>query len=61
MKRDADKMRDGGPTLFTSVRNNEGVEGVLELIKSAWENRGAGIGKKQEKLRRSTFGLDLWM
>lgn len=36
MKRDADKMRDHGPTLFTSVKNNEGVEGVAELIKAAW-------------------------
>ncbi|CEQ42035.1 SPOSA6832_03806, partial [Sporobolomyces salmonicolor] len=36
MKRDADKMRDHGPTLFTSVKNNDGVEGVAELIKGAW-------------------------
>ena len=36
MKRDADRMRDHGPTLFTSVKNNEGVEGVAELIKAAW-------------------------
>lgn len=36
MKRDADKMRDHGPTLFTSVKNNDGVEGVAELIKAAW-------------------------
>lgn len=45
MKRDADKMRDGGPTLFTSVRNNVGVEGVIELIKGAWT--AATGGKKQ--------------
>lgn len=44
MKRDADKMRDGGPTLFTSVRNNEGVDGVVELIKGAWT--AATGGKK---------------
>lgn len=45
MKRDADKMRDGGPTLFTSVRKGEGVEGVIELIKSAWANKGKGLTK----------------
>lgn len=38
MKRDADKMRDHGPTLFTSVKRGEGVEGVAELIKGAWKN-----------------------
>lgn len=37
MKRDADKMRDHGPTLFTSVKHNDGVEGVAELIKGAWK------------------------
>jgi urease accessory protein len=44
MRRDADKMRDGGPTLFTSVRNNVGVEGVAELILGAW--KGATGGRK---------------
>lgn len=45
MKRDADMMRDGGPTLFTSVRQGEGVEGVIELIKGAWANKGKGSAK----------------
>ncbi|KAI5477808.1 hypothetical protein MNV49_005892 [Pseudohyphozyma bogoriensis] len=45
MKRDADKMRDHGPTLFTSVKLGEGVEQVAELIKAAWI--GATGGRKQ--------------
>ena len=42
MRRDADKMRDAGPTLFTSVRNNEGVQGVAELIEGAWRAATGG-------------------
>lgn len=45
MKRDAALMRDGGPTLFTSVRQGEGVDGVLGLIKGAWAAKGKGKGK----------------
>ncbi|KAM0753711.1 urease accessory protein UreG [Meredithblackwellia eburnea MCA 4105] len=36
MKRDADKMRDHGPTLFTSVKLLQGVDGVAALIEGAW-------------------------
>ncbi|WWC92265.1 urease accessory protein UreG [Kwoniella dendrophila CBS 6074] len=50
MRRDAAKMRDNGPTLFTSVRNNEGVDDVIEAIVSSWKASGAagkdGKGKK---------------
>lgn len=42
MSRDAAKMRDGGPTLFTSVRQNEGVEEVAMLIEAAWKQSGSG-------------------
>lgn len=46
MDRDAAKMRDGGPTVFTSVRNDEGVDAVVDLIlaarKHAFEITGAG-------------------
>jgi len=38
MKRDADKMRDSGPTVFTSVRNNDGVMAVADLIEAAWRH-----------------------
>ncbi|KAF8313963.1 Ni-binding urease accessory protein [Cantharellus anzutake] len=46
MARDAAKMRDGGPTLFTSVKNNDGVDGVVQLILRAWnEATGGRVGK----------------
>lgn len=35
MKRDAAKMRDGGPTIFTSVKHGEGVSDVVDLILAA--------------------------
>ena len=40
-ERDAAKMRDSGPTLFTSVRHNEGVKDVIEAILGAWRASGA--------------------
>ncbi|ODN82996.1 urease accessory protein UreG [Cryptococcus amylolentus CBS 6039] len=41
MRRDAAAMRGTGPTLFTSVRNNDGVSDVMEAIISAWKASGA--------------------
>lgn len=41
MRRDADKMRDGGPTVFTSVKSGEGVEAVIDLILAARRAAGA--------------------
>lgn len=41
MRRDAAKMRDSGPTLFTSVRNNDGVKEVIDSIVGAWKASGA--------------------
>lgn len=41
MKRDAAKMRDQGLTLFTSVRNNDGVRDVVDAILGAWKISGA--------------------
>jgi len=41
MKRDAGKMRDQGLTLFTSVRNNDGVRDVVDAILGAWKVSGA--------------------
>jgi urease accessory protein len=41
MRRDAAKMRDSGPTLFTSVRNNDGVKDVVDAILGAWRASGA--------------------
>lgn len=45
MRRDAALMRDRGPTLFTSVRNKEGVQDVVDAILGAWRASG-GAGKK---------------
>ena len=41
MKRDADKMRDNGPTVFTSIKSAKGVEAISELIVAAWKSSGA--------------------
>lgn len=32
MQRDAAKMRDGGPTIFTSVKHNKNVDQVVQLV-----------------------------
>jgi urease accessory protein len=37
MKRDSDRMRDGGPTLFTSVKLGDGVLEVAQLVEAAWK------------------------
>lgn len=44
MRRDADRMRDSGPTVFTSVRQNVGIEAVADLILAA--RRAAGAAGK---------------
>lgn len=41
MKRDADKVRDGGPTAFTSVKLDQGVDNVVEMILAARRIAGA--------------------
>lgn len=41
MKRDADRVRDGGPTAFTSVKLDQGVDAVVDLILSARRIAGA--------------------
>ncbi|CAH7686836.1 urease accessory protein [Phakopsora pachyrhizi] len=41
MRRDSDVMRDGGATIFTSVKHGEGVDGVVSLILAAWQASGA--------------------
>ncbi|KIR69082.1 urease accessory protein UreG [Cryptococcus bacillisporus CA1873] len=46
MRRDAAAMRGSGPTLFTSVRNNDGVDEVMDIIVSAWRaSQGNGKGR----------------
>ena len=34
-------MRGDGPTVFTSVRENKGVEDVVNLILAAWRSAGS--------------------
>lgn len=45
MERDSKLMRGDGPTLFTSVKNNAGVDDVAVLILAAWRAAGSP-GKK---------------
>ena len=46
MDRDARKMREGGPTIFAQVKNNKGVDAIVDLILSAWRSCGAaGVSK----------------
>lgn len=36
MRRDSAKMRDGGPTIFASVKMDQGVDEIEQLILRAW-------------------------
>lgn len=48
MRRDSATMRESGSTLFTSVRDGEGVDAVIDAILSAWKASGAfGKGRAQ--------------
>lgn len=40
MDRDSKKMRDGGPTIFTSVKKDTGMDQVVDLILNAWKSAG---------------------
>ena len=33
--------RDGGPTIFAVVKHGKGVDGIVDLIISAWKGCGA--------------------
>lgn len=37
-------MREGGPTIFASIRQGEGVQEIKEAIIGAWKVSGA-VGK----------------
>jgi len=41
MDRDSKMMRGDGPTLFTSVREDKGVDDVVNLILAAWRMAGS--------------------
>jgi len=40
MQRDALLMRGDGPTVFTSVKLDKGVDDVVDLILAAWKGAG---------------------
>jgi urease accessory protein len=40
MRRDSKFMRGDGPTIFTSIKNDESVDDVVELILGAWRTAG---------------------
>jgi urease accessory protein len=46
MTTDAAKIRDGGPTILTSVKHNEGVDEVCQLIERAWVEASGEQRKK---------------
>lgn len=41
MQRDARIMRGDGPTVFTSIKKNQGVDDVVDLILAAWRTAGS--------------------
>jgi urease accessory protein len=47
MEKDSRRMREGGPTIFAVVKNGKGVEGIVDLILSAWKASGAGQARKE--------------
>lgn len=40
MRRDSKLMRGDGPTIFTSIKNDKGVDDIVELILGAWRTAG---------------------
>ncbi|KAK9709056.1 hypothetical protein K7432_009298 [Basidiobolus ranarum] len=47
MARDAEKMRQGGPTIFAQVKNGPGMKEIIEYILQSWEQSGAKAASKQ--------------
>lgn len=41
MDRDSKLMRGDGPTIFTSIKNNNGVDDVIALVLAAWRTAGS--------------------
>ena len=41
MQRDATIMRGGGPTVFSSIKKDQGVDDVVDLILGAWRTAGS--------------------
>lgn len=45
MARDSAKMRDGGPTVFTSIKLGKNVDQIIDLVIGAWKASGAASDK----------------
>lgn len=41
MERDAGRMREGGPTVFATIKSGVGMEHICNLLLSAWKASGA--------------------
>ena len=39
MKRDADKMRHCGPTIFAQVKHGQGMDEIVEMIIGSWRSK----------------------
>ncbi|KAJ3196097.1 hypothetical protein HK101_010118 [Irineochytrium annulatum] len=47
MERDAAKIRDGGPVIFSQVKNGKGVNEIWEEIKKGWKASGDPAAEKK--------------
>lgn len=43
--------REGGPTIFAEVKNDKGVERIVDLIVSAWKACGADEGFRRRQAK----------
>lgn len=43
MDRDAARIRDGGPVIFSAVKHDTGVNEIIERILGAWRASGSSI------------------
>ncbi len=57
MRRDADRMRQGGPTVFARARDGHGLEVIVRAILSAWsEAAGASAARAVGRYEASLGG-----
>lgn len=61
MERDAKKMRQAGPTVFTVIKDGKGVKDIVGLMLSAWKGSGAyevSLQRWKEGAPRNSGSLD---
>ncbi|RKP05311.1 CobW/HypB/UreG, nucleotide-binding domain-containing protein [Thamnocephalis sphaerospora] len=49
MRRDADRARENGPTVFAEVKHGVGVDEIIRLITEAWRASGAAAASAQTR------------